>query len=91
MAAGATPEPALAYGGVVVFALVLAFIAGLIGLAVNIVSRSKRPQAMQFTSDGRYWWDGRFWKDAYLEAPPTAKRSADGRFWWDGQNWRPVP
>jgi len=88
---GATPEPAPAYGGVIVFALVLAFIAGLIGLAVNIVSRSKRPPSMRFTSDGRYWWDGRFWKDAYIEAPPTARRSADGRFWWDGENWRPVP
>ena len=88
---GDTPEPAFAVGGFIVFVLVLAFLAGLIGLAVVLVRRSRPPAAAQLTSDGRYWWDGQFWRDALLEAPPTAKRSADGHFWWDGRQWRPVP
>jgi hypothetical protein len=88
---GNTPEPAFAFGGFIVFVLVLAFLAGLIGLAVVLVRRSRPPAVAQLTSDGRYWWDGQFWRDALLEAPPTAKRSADGHFWWDGRQWRPVP
>ena len=71
--------------------LVVVFIAGLIGLAVVLVKRSKPPAAAQLTSDGHYWWDGQFWRDAQLEVPPTAKRSADGHLWWDGRQWRAVP
>jgi hypothetical protein len=84
-------EPAFAFGGFIVFALVLAFIAGLIGLVAVLARRPRPPAAAPLTSDGRYWWDGQFWRDTHFEAPPTAKRSADGRFWWDGHDWRPVP
>jgi hypothetical protein len=90
---GSTPEPALAVGGLLVFVLVIAFIAGLIGLTAILVGRRQqhRPAAERLTTDRRYWWDGQFWKDTLLEAPPAAKRSADGHFWWDGAEWRPVP
>jgi hypothetical protein len=73
--------------------LVIAFIAGLIGLTAILVGRRQqhRPAAERLTTDRRYWWDGQFWKDTLLEAPPAAKRSADGHFWWDGAEWRPVP
>ncbi|HSS93465.1 MAG TPA: hypothetical protein VLR46_05670 [Candidatus Dormibacteraeota bacterium] len=46
---------------------------------------------VQMSPDGGYWWDGRGWRDAMREVPPTAQRSADGHFWWDGGQWRPVP
>src|SRR5258708_9522839 len=46
---------------------------------------------IQLSPDGNYWWDGQGWKDAALEAPPTAQRSGDGTLWWDGRTWRPVP
>ena len=90
---GNTREPAFAVGGFIVFALVLALLAGLIGLTVVLVRRwqQQQPAAVRLTSDRRYWWDGQFWKDTLLEAPLTAKRSGDGRFWWDGQEWRAVP
>ena len=49
---GTTPEPAFAFGGFIVFVLVVVFIAGLIGLAVVLVKRLKPPAAAQLTSDG---------------------------------------
>jgi hypothetical protein len=89
---GNNREPALAVGGLLVFVLVIAFIAGLIGLTAILVGRRHHgPAAERLTSDRRYWWDGQYWKDTLLEAPPAAKRSADGHFWWDGAEWRPVP
>jgi hypothetical protein len=89
---GNNREPALAVGGLLVFVLVIAFIAGLIGLTAILVARRHHgPAAERLTSDRRYWWDGQYWKDTLLEAPPAAKRSADGHFWWDGAEWRPVP
>jgi hypothetical protein len=90
---GNNREPALAVGGLLVFVLVIAFIAGLIGLTAILVGRRQqhKPAAERLTSDRRYWWDGQYWKDTLLEAPPAAKRSVDGHFWWDGAEWRPVP
>lgn len=88
---GNTPEPAFAWGGFTVFVLGLAVVAGLIGLAVVAIRRMQPPAAEPLTSDRRYWWDGKFWRDSLMEAPPTAKRSADGHFWWDGRQWRPIP
>ena len=90
---GNVREPALAVGGVLVFVLVIAFIAGVVALTAILVGRRQqhRPAAERLTSDRRYWWDGQYWKDTLLEAPPAAKRSADGHFWWDGAEWRPVP
>ena len=90
---GNTREPAFAVGGFIVFALVLALLAGLIGLTAVLIRRwqQQKPASVRLTSDRRYWWDGQFWKDTMLEAPLTAKRSADGRFWWDGEEWRAVP
>jgi len=88
---GNVREPAFALGGFIVVALILAFVAGLIGLAAILAGRRRRPETVRLTSDRRYWWDGQFWRDSLLGAPPAAKRSADGRFWWDGVEWRPVP
>jgi len=88
---GNTREPEFAFGGFIVFALVIAFIAGLIGLVAILAGRRRPKPVAQLTSDRRYWWDGQFWRDTMLAAPPTAKRSADGGFWWDGVEWRPVP
>jgi len=90
---GNTKEPALAVGGVLVFVLVIAFLAGGVGLTAVLVGRRQHRSsaAERLTSDRRYWWDGQYWKDTLLEAPPAAKRSADGHFWWDGAEWRPVP
>ena len=71
--------------GVVV---ILAFIAGVGGLLVGRVRRSRRPR---MSPDGKQWWDGKRWIDSLYEPPPFAERTADGAYWWDGQYWRPVP
>jgi hypothetical protein len=82
-----------AFGAFIGFVLVLALIAGLIVVGVTLVRRwaASGTAPIRLTSDGRYWWDGQFWRDALLEVPPAAKRSADGHSWWDGQHWRPMP
>lgn len=88
-----TDGTAFAFGGFVGVVLVLALIAGLIVLVVTRVRRwaASGTAAIHLTSDGRYWWDGHFWRDSQVEVPPSARRSADGRSWWDGHQWRPVP
>jgi hypothetical protein len=84
--------------------IVLALLAGVVLFVVGLVRRSRRQtgfagalpgaisgSGIQLSPDGRYWWDGRSWRDAQVEVPPTAQRSGDGHFWWDGRQWRPVP
>jgi hypothetical protein len=88
-----TDSTAFAFGGFIGVVLVLALIAGLIVVVVTRVRRwaASGTAAIHLTSDGRYWWDGQFWRDSQVEVPPTATRSADGSSWWDGRQWRPVP
>jgi hypothetical protein len=43
------------------------------------------------SQDGRFWWDGRGWRDATTEVPPDAMKSSDGFYWWDSRTWRPMP
>lgn len=47
-----------------------------------------RPR-VQFTSDGRFWWDGMRWIDADVTHPPGVPFTPDGLLWWDGVRWRP--
>jgi hypothetical protein len=91
--AGSDQNAPFEFGGLIGLALVFAAIGGLIVVGVTLVKRwaASRPEAILLTSDGRYWWDGQFWRDSQLEVPPTAKRSADGQLWWDGRQWRPMP
>jgi hypothetical protein len=91
--AGSDQGAPFEFGGLIGLALVFAAIAVLIVMGVTLVKRwaASRPAAILLTSDGRYWWDGQFWRDSQLEVPQTAKRSADGLTWWDGNQWRPVP
>jgi hypothetical protein len=89
--AAGSPSADFAFPGLIGFAVVLVVVAGLIVVFVTLVRRSKEPPAIPLTSDGRYWFDGQFWRDAQVEAPPAARRSPDGRFWWDGAQWRPMP
>ena len=90
----------LAYGaGYAIGGLLAAgLIAGLVLLVIALVRRRPAaapagfgPSGVHLSGDGRYWWDGRAWKDAEHEAPPSAQRSGDGAMWWDGRTWRPVP
>jgi hypothetical protein len=76
--------------------LVLIVVSALAGLVI----RSRRQRAapapaigatLHLSPDGRYWWDGREWKDISQWVPPNVQRSADGAWWWDGSRWRPVP
>ncbi|MDQ6919111.1 MAG: hypothetical protein M3Z98_07105 [Candidatus Dormibacteraeota bacterium] len=46
---------------------------------------------VQFSPDGRHWWNGQTWQDAELSVPPGSPRSPDGGYWWDGARWRPMP
>ena len=46
---------------------------------------------LQFSDDGRWWWDGHRWQDSEVVVPPGVRRSDDGAYWWDGTRWRPVP
>jgi hypothetical protein len=96
---GASQGTAIALGGLVGDAVILALVVGLIVVAVALVRRSRpRPtapdggtwSAVHLSPDGGYWWDGHGWRDAAHEVPATAQRSADGHFWWDGRQWRPV-
>ena len=91
--AGSPDNAAFAFGGFIGVVLVLALIAGLIVVVVTRVRRwaASGTAPIHLTSDGRYWWDGQFWRDSQVEVPLTAKRSADGSSWWDGHQWRPVP
>lgn len=90
-AAGSPQGADFAFPGLIGFAVVLVVVAVLVVVFVTLVRRSKEAPAIPLTSDGRYWFDGQFWRDAQVEAPPAAKRSPDGRFWWDGAQWRPMP
>jgi hypothetical protein len=95
----ASPDIAIAFGGLVGDVVILALVVGVILLVVALVRRSRpRPtapdggtwSAVHLSPDGGYWWDGHGWRDAAHEVPATAQRSPDGRFWWDGRQWRPV-
>ena len=62
-----------------------------------LILRYRRPRthlagaSLQLSPDGRFWWDGREWKDTEQGIPPHAQQSADGNYWWDGTRWRPAP
>jgi hypothetical protein len=95
----ASPDIAIAFGGLVGDAVILVLVVGVILLVVALVRRSRpRPtapdggtwSAVHLSPDGGYWWDGHGWRDAAREVPATAQRSPDGHFWWDGRQWRPV-
>jgi hypothetical protein len=79
--------------------IVLGLVLLVVGLIVRYQRRRTRAGTIaigvptappQMSPDGRYWWDGRSWRDAQVEVPPSAQRSADGHFWWDGRQWRPL-
>jgi hypothetical protein len=88
--------------GIAVGALVLA-VAIVTTITIVLITRRRRPPALlaggpalpasgpTMSADGAYWWDGQRWRDASVEASPTAPRSPDGAHWWDGRTWRPVP
>jgi hypothetical protein len=81
----------IAAGALIVFLGLVA------AIAVPLVARRRRqavwvaPGGLTMSPDGAYWWDGGQWRDASVEAPPTAQRSDDGAYWWDGRTWRPAP
>lgn len=80
--------------GIAVGALVVA-VALVITITIVLVTRRRRPATFllsgpTMSADGAYWWDGQRWRDATIEAPPTAPRSPDGAHWWDGRSWRPL-
>jgi len=99
--AGSSGSPALlaklAFGGGGLLAGLL--LASLVFLIVVLVRRPPATAATapvtvqpgQMSADRSHWWDGQTWRDAQVEAPPSAQRSADGRYWWDGTTWRPAP
>lgn len=78
-------------GGVLVVGVAI-----ITAITILLVTRRRRPAASlavgsMMSPDGAYWWDGRQWRNAALEAPATAPRSPDGAYWWDGRAWRPLP
>jgi len=87
--------------GIAVGIVVLA-VAIVTTITIVLVTRRRRPArflvggpavpagAPTVSPDGAYWWDGQRWRDASIEAPPTAPRSPDGALWWDGRTWRPL-
>lgn len=80
--------------GIAVGAAVVA-VALVITITIVLVTRRRRPAEFliggpTMSPDGAYWWDGLRWRDATVEAPPTAPRSPDGGHWWDGRTWRPL-
>jgi hypothetical protein len=89
------------FGGLVVLVIVVVVVA----VIAFVVLRGRRPAlapvgtyapppmsgAVQMSPDFNFWWDGQGWRDANLQAPPTAQRSTDGALWWDGRTWRAVP
>jgi hypothetical protein len=80
--------------GIAVGAVVVA-VALVITITIVLVTRRRRPATFliggpTMSADGAYWWDGQRWRDATVEAPPTAPRSPDGAHWWDGRTWRPL-
>jgi len=81
--------------GIAVGTLVVA-LAIVITVTIVLVTRRRRPATFligvpTMSPDGAYWWDGQRWREASIEAPPTAPRSPDGAHWWDGRTWRPLP
>ena len=99
--AGQTVNNWLRNIGFAVGALVLA-VAIVITVTIVLITRRRRPAALlaggpappaggtMMSPDGAYWWDGQRWRNASVEAPPTAPRSPDGAHWWDGRTWRPL-
>lgn len=80
--------------GIAVGAVVVA-VALVTTVTIVLVTRRRRPATFlmsgpTMSADGAYWWDGQRWRDASVEAPPTAPRSPDGAHWWDGRTWRPL-
>ena len=80
--------------GIAVGAVVVA-LALLTTITIVLVTRRRRPATFliggpKMSPDGAYWWDGQRWRDASVEAPPTAPRSPDAAHWWDGRTWRPL-
>jgi len=53
---------------------------------IFFILRYRRPRthlagaSLQLSPDGRFWWDGREWKDTERGIPPHAQRSADGNY-----------
>jgi hypothetical protein len=81
--------------GIAVGAVVVA-VAIVVTVTIVLVTRRRRPATFliggpTMSPDGAYWWDGQRWREASIEAPPTAPRSPDGAHWWDGRTWRPLP
>ena len=81
--------------GIAVGAVVVA-VALVTTITIVLVTRRRRPATFlmggpTMSPDGAYWWDGQRWREASIEAPPTAPRSPDGAHWWDGRTWRPYP
>jgi len=80
--------------GIAAGALVVA-LAIVITVTIVLATRRRRPATFliagpTMSPDGAYWWDGQRWREASIEAPPTAPRSPDGAHWWDGRTWRPL-
>src|SRR5260370_41742724 len=81
--------------GIAAGALAVA-LAIVITVTIVLVTRRRRPATFliggpTMSPDGAYWWDGQRWREASIDAPPTAPRSPDGAHWWDGRSWRPFP
>ncbi len=81
--------------GIAAGALAVA-LAIVVTVTIVLVTRRRRPATFliggpTMSPDGAYWWDGQRWREASIEAPPTAPRSPDGVHWWDGRSWRPFP
>ncbi len=51
---------------------------------------------VQYSPDGRWWWDGSQWLPAPGPPPPApsvapgVQYSPDGRWWWNGWQWTPA-
>lgn len=95
-----TSFPVLSTAAAVAILAVLALVIGIVavrrraGAPVPVVAGggyAAAPAGPQLSPEGNYWWDGRAWRDASREVPPSAQRTSDGALWWDGRMWRPVP
>jgi hypothetical protein len=53
------------------------------------VAQPPSPPPVQYSPDGRYFWDGQQWIPV-APAPAPVQLSPDGRHSWDGQQWVPV-
>jgi hypothetical protein len=56
---------------------------------ISIVAQPPSPPSVQYSPDGRYFWDGQQWVPV-APPPPAVQLSPDGRYSWDGQQWVPV-